>query len=335
MWQRNRIPAIVAALQRVLNIHSISKDSDSTQTTNMSRQELTYYQRLRRLIHLALFFIFIALPAFIYWLYQHYTYPAEALQAASFSYPPHSTNQCLASTGTAGTHRRHNTKKFGFTVKTPSNYHPHYAHPLLVVYAPRHFSAALTEEFMGLTHAATTRGLIVAYADSQPLSPSNIKALGNIAKQIAEEWCVDKKSIILAGHSDGGTASSALAFLPGSPVKPAAIISSAAGLSEIDFPSLNCPDSQSILVVHGREDLLFPEWGKQAANWWATCNQCTIPKQLRLSKQTDRKNALSCHHYANCLTGAAVSYCEHSGGHNDWPTEHAMLWGFIAGMLPD
>lgn len=61
-----------------------------------------------------------------------------------------------------------------FNVRTPLNYDPTIAHPLLMVYAPAKRSRMSTERFTDFTPEATAAGFVVAYADHRPLSPSSL-----------------------------------------------------------------------------------------------------------------------------------------------------------------
>ena len=92
-------------------------------------------------------------------------------------------------------------------------------------------NAALSERFSGLTHAASSQGFLVAYADSisGSVQRAKIALLGEIAGDVARQWCVDTQQIFLAGHSDGATAALALALdMPMTP-KPASLVLSGAG----------------------------------------------------------------------------------------------------------
>ena len=56
-----------------------------------------------------------------------------------------------------------------YNIRTPLNYDPTIAHPLLMVYSPAKSNRAKTEKLTGLTLKATTAGFIVAYADHPEL----------------------------------------------------------------------------------------------------------------------------------------------------------------------
>lgn len=162
-----------------------------------------------------------------------------------------------------------------FAVRTPSNYNDSIAHPLLMVYAPAGRDRSETEEFMYLTREATASGFIVAYADHRPLSPEAIVQLAEIPKLIEQKWCVDQKRIFLTGHSDGGTIAMGTAFYNGTKHIPAAIAPSAAGIRGEDLVDRNCVKPIPVMLMHSSRDKLFPNFGKEAIEWWAKCNKCT------------------------------------------------------------
>ena len=128
-----------------------------------------------------------------------------------------------------------------YNISMPLNYDPTIAHPLLMVYSPAKSNRAKTEKMTGLTLKATTAGFIVAYADHPELSPTSTIELGTIPGLIAKKWCVDEQRIFLTGHSDGGTAAMALAFMAGTKHIPNAIAPSAAGIDYQDLRDRKCP----------------------------------------------------------------------------------------------
>ncbi|MDI3327269.1 MAG: hypothetical protein QJR06_01830 [Alicyclobacillaceae bacterium] len=203
------------------------------------------------------------------------------------------------------------SKGFRYIVKTPANYDPNRMHPLIVVYAPAGMSAESSEQFVGLTRLATESGFIIAYADSQPLSIPAIIELGTIPQQIAEKWCVDVDRIYFTGHSDGGTVSTALAILKETRGIPAAIAPSAAGFRGEDLAAYECPGSLPVMVMHNRGDRVFPGYGREAADWWATCNHCQSPPGTRAASGSDRVV------YSGCK--APTIYYETNGEHSEWP----------------
>ncbi len=211
-------------------------------------------------------------------------------------------------------------------VKTPANYDPTRAHPLIVVYAPRFVSRTLSERFVGLTHDATAEGFLIAYADSRTLSPPAIDDLGTVPERIALRWCVDERRVFFTGHSDGGTVSTALAVLGKAPLAPAAIAPSAAGFRREDLEGYACPPPLSVMVLHNRDDGLFPGYGAGAASWWVKCNGCEVE---RPEKRED-----GCVSYPACASGVTTLDCESEGSHLDWPARNRALLDFFLSARP-
>jgi polyhydroxybutyrate depolymerase len=83
-------------------------------------------------------------------------------------------------------------------VRTPSNYDPTRAYPLLVVYPPAGFNRRQSETFYDLTTEATRRGFIVAYSDHKALSPTAVSQQAKVAATVASFFCVDEASISLS-----------------------------------------------------------------------------------------------------------------------------------------
>nr|WP_305908002.1 poly(3-hydroxybutyrate) depolymerase [Methylomarinum sp. Ch1-1]MDP4520804.1 poly(3-hydroxybutyrate) depolymerase [Methylomarinum sp. Ch1-1] len=208
-----------------------------------------------------------------------------------------------------------------YNVRTPLNYDATFAHPLLVVYAPAQANRAKTERMTGLTYQATSLGFIVAYADHPELSTSSTVELGSIPEQVAKKWCIDKKRIYLTGHSDGGTVAMALAFMNGTRHIPSAIAPSAAGVSYRDLKTHSCPEPISVMVMHSKNDHLFPGYGSEASGWWAACNDCSpIPKTLENG----------CIAYTDCKNEVKTWYCEGEKIHAKWPQLNNVMLKFLA-----
>lgn len=273
--------------------------------------------------YLLVFIIFIVLPFGAYLFYRSHTYTSEFLQASAFSYPAALNSACASGdkSGSAGVFKEKTAKGIAFTVKTPSNYQSFYAHPLLTVFAPSGVPGSLVEKFTGLTKSATKAGFIIVYADSRSMSIESMLELGTIPKQVASKWCVNSAKVFLTGHSDGGTISSALTFLPESPLRAAAIAPSAAGVRGKDLEAYACPAPVSVMVMHGKKDDLFPGFGQEAAQWWAGCNQCGT----KLPAETSS----ACVIYTDCLENVEVRYCEGEGSHMDWPRINEALISFF------
>jgi len=209
-----------------------------------------------------------------------------------------------------------------YMIRTPSNYDATFAHPLLMVYAPAGQSRWGTERLMGLTTMATGAGFVVSYADHKQLNIPTVEQLGTIPGLVAKEWCIDEKRVFVTGHSDGGTASMALAVLDQTKKIPAAIAPSAAGWTGKDLESFQCPHPIPIMVMHGKNDSLFPGWGAQTSAWWAGCNQCDITKTKTVEG--------GCRAYHGCASGGATLYCEGAGSHRDWPNLNRVMLEFFA-----
>jgi polyhydroxybutyrate depolymerase len=198
-------------------------------------------------------------------------------------------------------------------VRTPANYRPDIAHPLLVVYAPAGMSPTSAERFTGFTPIATSAGYIVAYPQHIRPSLAAIRKLATVPALVSAKFCIDQSQIFLTGHSDGGTATTAIAVQSGTNAI-AALAPSAAGFTHQDLGSFTCPSPRPVMVWHGARDRLFPGWGREAAAWWARCNQCD-PALPRLA-------ASECTQYQQCVQ--PVTYCEHAGGHTLWPNNQAL-----------
>lgn len=257
------------------------------------------------------------------WFGTTHLYWGAALEPATFVYPETVSGSCPfgARPGPAGVSREHSAQGFGYTVKTPVNYDPRWPHPLLVVFSPSGLGAALTERFVGLTRPATARGFIIAYVDSKPLTMKTIEAMGLIPARIVERWCIDPQRVHLTGHSNGGTLTSALVFLNEAKPMPAAIAPSAAGVRQEDLQRYQCPRPLSVMVLHNRDDHLFPGYGRSATQWWSNCNHCdSEPVTL----------ANGCQAYRNCRNGVSTLYCERAGSHLRWPMMNEEMLDFFS-----
>lgn len=250
-------------------------------------------------------------------------YGAEEAEIAPHAYAASEPIACASGfrTGPTGVSSHESTPRgLRYMVKTPSNYDPTKAHPLLVVYAPHGASRFRSERYVGLTRAATGEGFIVVYADSRPLDRATIEDLGGIPERVATQWCVDRGRIYLTGHSDGGTAATAITVLGKSPTVPAAIAPSAAGFRREDLTALACPPPVSVMVLHSRHDELFPSFGRAAAEWWAACNGCG---------PTPVPRGDGCLVFPECRPQGATLYCEGDGEHIDWPDRNQAMLEFF------
>lgn len=196
-----------------------------------------------------------------------------------------------------------------YNVRTPADYDPQRAHPLLVVYSPRVMDATAEslEIFTGLAPDATARGYVVAFVEwFDPVPAANRTDAATVRDDIAAQWCVDPSRVYLSGHSDGGSMATLYA-LGGDGV--AAVALSAAGIDADDGPSLGCNGPIPAMVIHSADDQVFPvpDFGLGAANFWAGCGQCGA---------LGAADADGCASYADCAS--EVQYCEVTGSHYSW-----------------
>lgn len=223
----------------------------------------------------------------------------------------------------AGADERRTPGGVRFSVRTPSNYDPARAHPLLVVFAPARHSRIASERFTRLTPAATAAGFVVAYADSPRMSLEAVIDLGSIPALVARQWCIDLRRVFFTGHSDGGTVSTGLAVLEQTRRLPAAIAPSAAGMRGKDMQAYSCPARLSVMVMHNLGDRHFPGWGAETARWWAKCNGC--------DPAPAPPDEAGCHSFPRCAGGVTTLLCETPGGHARWPgLDRRMIELFLA-----
>ncbi|QPD04668.1 MAG: hypothetical protein Nkreftii_002442 [Candidatus Nitrospira kreftii] len=208
-----------------------------------------------------------------------------------------------------------------YMVRTPSNYDPTFAHPLLMVYAPAGLSRWESERLTSITTSATGAGFVVVYTDHKSLNISTIEQLGTIPDLVAKEWCIDEHRVSVTGHSDGGTASLMLAVIEKTKTVPATIAPSAAGVTGKDLEAYQCPAPIPVMIMHSKNDKLFPGWGAKTSAWWAGCNQCDVTKTKPLEG--------GCRAYQGCASGGATLYCEGTGSHRDWPNLNRVMLDFF------
>ncbi len=245
-------------------------------------------------------------------------------QLEAFAYPS-ANRQCSVGSrpGLAGaTDGKVSADSIRYMVRTPSNYDATFAHSLLMVYAPAGQSRWASERLTGLTTATTAAGFIVVYADHKQLSPTTVEQLGTIPGLVARDWCIDEKKVFVTGHSDGGTASLALAVLDKTKTIPAAIAPSAAGWTGKDLESFQCRDPIPVMIMHSKNDRLFPGWGNQTSAWWAGCNRCDVAKTKPVEG--------GCRVFQGCSPNGATHYCEGTGSHREWPSLNRVMLEFFA-----
>ncbi len=256
------------------------------------------------------------------WLYEQHEL-GMAAETGAFAYPAIAPAAACAANASGAIRAQLQTDGgIAFTASTPSNYDARYPHALLVVFAPAGADRGESERFTGLTRAATRAGFVVVYADHAALKPAAIRDLGTIPERVAQVWCIDRRRIFLTGHSDGGTVATALALSAAASGRYAGIAPSAAGFTAADLKGYSCPAPLAVLVAHAADDELFPGYGREAAAWWAACNQCDAAPPAR--------RADGCIEYTGCAGGVRTRYCEHPGRRARWPARNQMLLEFFA-----
>lgn len=244
-----------------------------------------------------------------------------AIEAANAHYAEADTGGTCAQgarTGQVGRFERRTPGGVSYTVVTPSNYRPDHSHPLLMVFAPASFSAGLTERYAGLTQGATQAGFIVAYVGSLQLSLPAVEKLSAVPAEVVSAWCIDPARVFSTGHSDGGTVTVALTALPQYQGRFAGIVASGVGWNKQDFADVKCPAPLPVTILHGADDTHFPGFGREAAQWWAACNQCTGQEGV---------GADSCSRYTGCA--AETVYCEPDRSHWHWAGDPAQVMAYF------
>ncbi|MGH7961281.1 MAG: alpha/beta hydrolase family esterase [Candidatus Binatia bacterium] len=211
-----------------------------------------------------------------------------------------------------------------YNVRTPDDYDPQIAYPLLMVYAPAGMSATGSEKFTGLTPYATAAGFVVAYARHRRMSIPTIMELSTIPSLIAKKWCINEKRVYPTGHSDGGTVALALAILEQTRQLPAAIAPSAAGMRGSDLTQYACPAPLPVMMMHGARDRHFPGFGSEVAAWWAACNKCDPTPGPPMEN--------GCIAYPRCTDDVTTWYCEGNGSHATWPALNTAIVKFFSAV---
>jgi polyhydroxybutyrate depolymerase len=255
------------------------------------------------------------------YLYKNYSYRGADIQAQVFNYPDQyqAASECKNMPASSADHKLMRSKQnIRYSVTTPANYHTDYAHPLLMVWAPSGFNEKLTERFAGLTGRATEKGYIVVHVQSVRLGMRSLGELAAIPAQVMASWCVSANHIFYTGHSDGGTIANALAVMPGLSVAPSVIAPSAMGMQGKDMASYECPAPTNVMLMHNRGDNHFPDYGAGVVRWWATCNQCSRPRQS--------SEYPYCVEYSECTEGGRTLFCQAEGNHAYWPAfDHRIM----------
>jgi len=209
-------------------------------------------------------------------------------------------------------------------VRTPSDYDPTRAYPLLVVFPPAGLTRRRSENFYDVTTEATRRGFVVAFSDHRGSSPTAAAQQAKVAETVAAFFCIDEKSVSYVGHSDGGTMAEAItADVPKASIIPRNIAASGAGITGNDLAAMPCPATQAVLIIHSRTDEHFPGYGRGSAAYWEQCGGC---KTADLSAAAD-----GCHPFEGCAEGRRVTYCQTSLTHDRWPPMNSFILDFIQG----
>jgi len=249
----------------------------------------------------------------------------ELLKTADFNYPAITKASCNINEkpGKAGsTDDLETSSGASYNLRTPNNYNKTVAHPLIVVYAPAALNSRRSERFTHLTKEATSAGFIIAHTKNMRLSLKSIKKLSTVPDDIQKKWCIDSTRIYYTGHSDGGSISNALTFLPSATTKPAAIAPSASGIDGESLKAYDCPPPLPVMIFHNTNDTHFEGFGKPSADWWANCNQC--------SGELAEADKNGCRAYIDCPSKASQTYyCEGPGTHDDWPNKNQVIIDFF------
>jgi polyhydroxybutyrate depolymerase len=209
-------------------------------------------------------------------------------------------------------------------VRTPKDYDPERAYPLIVVYPPARMSPRRSEFFYDLTTQATSRGFILAYSNHMPLTREAIAAQAKVAATVQKLFCIDGAAITFLGHSDGGSIAEGLVTFGRSfTAPPENVVASAAGVTRADLAEAACPRVPAIMIVHNPADRLFPDFGRAAAEYWRRCASCSATRA--------RKTKSGCMEFKGCSDGRRVVYCETRAPHSAWPQLNAEILNFIQG----
>lgn len=214
-------------------------------------------------------------------------------------------------------------------VRTPADYDPTVAYPLVVVYAPAGGDADLTEAFTGLTNNALDGGYVIAYADHvSPMSLEIIEGLQPILDDIVDTWCIDTERVFFTGHSDGGTMAEILLARDETDPQPRAAAPSNAGVTGMLLSQVGCPSvPKAVMVIHSANDGLFPPangFGLDAAEVWAGCNGCD-PQPV---------DDGPCIRWPNCDDDVPTLFCETAGQHGQWTNLNATMFEFFTESSP-
>jgi polyhydroxybutyrate depolymerase len=280
-------------------------------------------------MQLSVICIVLVFPAILIYLFIFVLYSGENLKMQAANVVPlEKVCGSVQKIGLRGESRMRTVSGFAYLLKTPTNYDENLAWPVLIVFSPM-MSGGFMEYYTGLTASLTRAGFLIAYVDAVPMNLKTIPKLTEVISSIDANWCMDKEKVFLAGHSDGATIAQALNFLPESGsqiIKIAGFVSSAAGLQKQDLQQYACPEATQVMLLHNIGDDHFVDFGKGAAEWWAECNQCTLPA---IENTNDGLNVNGCYYYEGCREGGDVIFCEQPGNHLKWPERHEEIVNFL------
>ncbi len=212
-------------------------------------------------------------------------------------------------------------KGIRYFVRVPANYDPTYRHALIVIFSPAGTSALQTERLMKFTRSATRAGFVLAFADHARLGLPTARELATLAKRVGETWCINPAHVFFTGHSDGGTISQIAAVLPEFRGIARAIAPSAAGVTASDLSAYSCPHPSAAMIMHSKNDKVFPDFGRQTSRWWAQCNRCDVNRFTTMAN--------GCIAYEGCAPHARTWYCEGDGAHAAWPDRNQTIIEFF------
>lgn len=221
---------------------------------------------------------------------------------------------CDGPTGASGRHEFTTRRGLKVSVVTPADYDRVHRYGLLVVLPPAGFSAAASERFYRLTRAATEAGYVVSFSQAVPLSAQAIQLQREAVAEVRQRWCIDPRRILLAGHSDGGSLAHGIVLrAPAGEPPAAAILASAAGVTQADLAHERCPAAFAVTLLHAATDERFPDYGRGVAQWWARCFGCAeMPATAAQGSCVDARQ---------CRAGGAVRYCETADAHSQYPAQ--------------
>lgn len=206
------------------------------------------------------------------------------------------------------------------STRTPSNYDPTRAYPLIIAFPPAGYDRARSEALYDLTAEATRRGYVLAFPEYLRVDRQTLGEQATVFASVAERLCVDADDVTLLGFADGGVVAERVPTLPNLGFTPRMVVASAAGVRD-DALNGACPAVQNVMILHGADDRLFPGYGRSAAAHWAKCAAC--------ASEDFGGGATGCHEFKQCASGRRVVYCETEGGRGRWLDQKTQILDFI------